>query len=142
MEYKLLEEKDLELMLDFVDDENTKYNIEDLKKFIGNENSYGFIAKENNKIIAFATGFILTHPDGKNVFYFDTIDVMSDFQNKGCGTGLMVFARDYAKSLGCYEMFLVTNKSNISACRCYEKTGGKSEASDDIVYVYDFKGDK
>ncbi len=33
MEYKLLEEKDLELMLDFVDDKNTKYNIEDLKKF-------------------------------------------------------------------------------------------------------------
>ena len=26
MEYKLLEEQDLELMLDFVDDENTKYN--------------------------------------------------------------------------------------------------------------------
>lgn len=28
MEYKLLEEQDLELMLDFVDDENTKYNID------------------------------------------------------------------------------------------------------------------
>ena len=32
MEYKLLEEQDLELMLDFVDDEKTKYNIENLKK--------------------------------------------------------------------------------------------------------------
>lgn len=28
MEYKLLEEQDLELMLDFVDDENTKYNVD------------------------------------------------------------------------------------------------------------------
>ena len=34
MEYKILEEKDLELMLDFVDDENTKYSIVDLKEFI------------------------------------------------------------------------------------------------------------
>ena len=34
MEYKILEEQDLELMLDFVDDENTKYSIEVLKKFI------------------------------------------------------------------------------------------------------------
>jgi len=32
MEYKILEEQDLALMLDFVDDENTKYSIEVLKK--------------------------------------------------------------------------------------------------------------
>lgn len=31
MEYKLLEEQDLELMLDFVDDENTKYNVRKLQ---------------------------------------------------------------------------------------------------------------
>ena len=37
MEYKLLEEQDLELMLDFVDDENTKYNVDVLKKFIDNK---------------------------------------------------------------------------------------------------------
>ena len=142
MEYKLLEEQDLELMLDFVDDENTKYNIENLKKFIENDNSYGFISKENNKIIAFATGFVLIHPNEEKVFYFDTIDVMREFQNKGVGTRLMNYARDYAKKLGCSEMFLVTNRSNLSACKCYEKSGGISEANDDVVYVYDFEGDK
>ena len=41
MEYKLLEEQDLELMLDFVDDENTKYNVDVLKKFIDNKNDFG-----------------------------------------------------------------------------------------------------
>ena len=34
MEYKLLEEQDLELMLDFVDDENTKYNVDVLKMIL------------------------------------------------------------------------------------------------------------
>lgn len=38
MKYKLLEEQDLELMLDFVDDENTKYNVDVLKKFIERKN--------------------------------------------------------------------------------------------------------
>lgn len=57
MEYKLLEEQDLELMLDFVDDENTKYNVDVLKKFIDNKNDFGFIAKINNKIVGFASGF-------------------------------------------------------------------------------------
>ena len=141
MEYKLLEKEDLELMLNFVDDENTIYNMSDLKKFISESNAYGFIAKEENKIVGFATGYLLLHPDGRRVFYFDSIDVMSDYQGKGIGTLLMSHIRDYAKSIGCYEMFLVTNKSNTSACRCYEKAGGISEANDDIVYVYDFKGD-
>ena len=139
MEYKLLEEQDLELMLDFVDDENTKYNIENLKKFIDGENNYGFIAKEKNRIVGFATAYLLLHPDGKTVFYFDAIDVMSDYQGKGVGTSLMSYVYDYAKSMGCYEMFLVTNKSNISACKCYEKSGAKSVADDDVVYVYDYK---
>ncbi len=129
-------------MLDFVDDENTKYNIENLKKFIEVENNYGFIVKDNDKIIAFATAYLLIHADGKKVLYFDTIDVLVDYQNKGYGTNLMTFVRDYAKAIGCNEMFLLTNKSNISACRCYEKAGGKCESTDDVVYVYDFEGDK
>jgi len=139
MEYKLLEEQDLELMLDFVDDENTKYNVDVLKKFIDNKNDFGFIAKINNKIVGFAFGYILLKPDGRKVFYLDAIDVMPDFQGKGYGTGLISFARDYAKTIDCYEMFLITNRSNISACKCYEKAGGINDADDEVVYVYDFR---
>ena len=139
MEYKLLEEQDLELMLDFVDDENTKYSIEKLKKFIENKNDLGFIAKKNNKIVGFAFGYILQKPDGRKAFYLDAIDVMIEYQGKGYGTGLISFARDYAKSIGCYEIFLITNRSNISACKCYEKAGGINDADDEVVYVYDFR---
>ena len=78
MEYKLLEEQDLELMLNFIDDENTKYRIDDLKNFINNKSNLGFIAKDNNVIAAFSYGYILTHPNGEKVFYFDAIDVMKD----------------------------------------------------------------
>lgn len=63
MEYKILENKELELMLDFVDDENTKYSISKLEDFIENKNNYGFIAKLNNKIVGFAFGYILLKPD-------------------------------------------------------------------------------
>ena len=139
MEYKILEEQDLELMLDFVDDENTKYSIEVLKNFIDEKNNFGFIAKTNNKIVGFAFGYILLKPDGRKVFYLDAIDVMPEYQGKGCGTGIISFARDYAKTLNCYKMYLSTNKSNVSACKCYEKAGGINKADDEIIYVYDFK---
>ena len=139
MEYKILEEQDLELMLDFVDDENTKYSIEVLKNFINEKNNFGFIAKTNNKIVGFAFGYILLKPDGRKVFYLDAIDVMPEYQGKGCGTGIISFARDYIKTLNCYKMYLITNRSNVSACKCYEKAGGINKADDEIIYVYDFK---
>lgn len=139
MEYKLLEKKELELMLDFVDDENTQYSVSKLEDFIENKNNYGFIAKLNDKIVGFAFGYILLKPDGRKIFYLDAIDIMPEYQGKGYGTGLISFARDYAKSIECYKMYLITNKSNISACKCYEKAGGRNKADDEIVYVYNFK---
>ena len=139
MEYKILEEKDLELMLDFVDDENTKYSTVDLKEFIDGNNNFGFVAKTDNKIVGFAFGYILLYPDGRKVFYLHAIDVMPEYQGKGYGTGLISFARDYAKTIKCFKMYLITNRSNISACKCYEKAGGINKANDEIVYVYDFR---
>ena len=37
------------------------------------------------------------------------------------------------------KMYLITNRSNISACKCYEKAGGINKVDDEIIYVYDFK---
>ena len=137
MEFKVLEETDIELMLDFVDDEDTQYDKDYLRKFIRNKNTYGFIAKENNKVFGFAYGYVLVKPDGRESFYFDSIDVIKDGQNKGIGTQLMQYVSNYSKKLGCYEMFLITQKRNASACKCYTKAGGVSEAEDDIVYVFE-----
>ena len=41
--------------------------------------------------------------------------------------------------IDCYKMYLITNRSNISACKCYEKAGGINKVDDEIIYVYDFK---
>ena len=139
IEYKLLEETDLELMLDFVDDESTAYSKESLLEFISNKNNFGFIAKEKNIIKGFAFGYTLVKPDGRKVFYLDAIDVMTEYQGKGIGTNIISFACNYSKNIGCYKMYLITNRSNISACKCYEKAGGINKVDDEIIYVYDFK---
>ena len=54
----------------------------------------------------------------------------------GYGTGLMNYIKEYIKEISCRKMFLITNKSNVSACKCYEKAGGVNNADDEIVYVY------
>ena len=81
-------------------------------------------------------GYMLIRPDGLRDFYLHAIDIMERYQKLGYGTELMKYIIAYSKSIGCRKLFLITNKSNIPACRCYENAGGIRMADDDIVYVY------
>ena len=136
MEYKVLEKDDVFLMKNFIDDENTNYNEKEIFNFLEESNSYGFIIKKETEIIGFSYGYVLLRPDGKKDFYLHAIDIMKKYQGKGYGTKLINFIKEYIKELECRKMFLITNKSNVSACRCYEKAGGINNADDEIVYIY------
>lgn len=136
MEYKLLEEQDAGLMRCFVDDEHTEYDEELMCTFLKEKNAYGYIAKEKDKIVGFAYGYAIVKPDGRKYFYLHAIDIMENYQKHGYGTELMKYIYNHSNSIGCSKMFLITNKSNVSACKCYEKAYGISKADDDIVYVF------
>ncbi len=139
MEYKLLEEKDLEFMEDVLKDDNMTFNIDYLHNFINHNNCFGFIAKEENKIVGFAYAYTLLRPDGKNMFYLHSIGMLPTYQDKGYGTQLLSFIKEYSKKIGCSEMFVITDKGNPRACHVYEKLGGKNDFEDEIVYVYDYE---
>lgn len=138
MEYKILEQNDIELLKNFHDDEDAIYEENNVQKFIEDKNQLAFIAKKENKIIGFAYGYLQNRPDGKIMFYLYAIDIEQEYQGNGYGTNLMNFIKKHVKSLGCYKMYLSTNKSNISACKCYEKIGCKINAQDDVIYVCKF----
>ena len=142
MEYKVLEEHEVKLMKEVLEDDNMIFNLDFLNSFIKDPNSFGFIAKEENTIVGFAYGYTLLRPDGKNMFYLHSIGMLPNYQDKGNGTGLLSYIKDYSKALGCSEMFVITDKGNPRACHVYEKLGGKNDYEDEVVYVYDYeKGD-
>lgn len=138
MEYKILEQNDIELLKNFHDDEDAIYEENNVQKFIKDKNQLAFIAKKENKIIGFAYGYLQNRPDGKTMFYLYAIDIEKEYQGNGYGTSLMNFIKKHVESLGCYKMYLSTNKSNISACKCYEKIGCKINTEDDVIYVCKF----
>ncbi|WP_257141606.1 GNAT family N-acetyltransferase [Enterococcus faecium] len=87
--------------------------------------------------------YTLLRPDGKTMFYLHSIGMLPNYQDKGYGSKLLSFIKEYSKEIGCSEMFLITDKGNPRACHVYEKLGGKNDYKDEIVYVYDYeKGDK
>ena len=129
-------------MKEVLEDDNMIFNLDFLNSFIKDQKSFGFVAKEENEIVGFAYGYTLLRPDGKNMFYLHSVGMLPNYQDKGYGTGLLSYIKDYSKALDCSEMFVITDKGNPRACHVYEKMGGKNDYEDEVVYVYDYeKGD-
>lgn len=141
MEYKVLEDNEVELMENILNEDNMIFNSVFLKNFIDNENACGFVAKDEGNIIGFAYGYSFLRPDGRTMFYVHSIGILSAYQDKGYGTSLLSFIKDYSTKIGCSEMFIITDKCNSRACHVYEKLGGKNDYEDEIVYVFDYKKD-
>ena len=68
MKCELLAESNYALLLDFIDDVNTKYDETVLKAFLNEKNAYGYIAVDDGKAIGFAYGYVLNEPDGRKTF--------------------------------------------------------------------------
>ena len=68
-------------------DDNMVFDIDNLKGFLNDTSSFGFIAKENNKIIGFAYCYTLLRPDGKTMFYLHSIGMLPNYQDKGSAFG-------------------------------------------------------
>ena len=102
--------------------------IKDLEKFIEDKNNYAFAGIKDNKIIAFLYGYGMLRPDGKNMFYVHSVDVIPEYQSKGIGTRLMEFTLDYIKKENkYYKFFILTENDNIKACKLYQKFADRNE---------------
>lgn len=138
MEIRLLEEKDIELLNEVLSDDGMEFNVNNIKNFINSPSAYGFIAKEDDKIVGFAYCHSLIRPDGKIMFYMHSIGVLPEYQNRGIGSQMMRFIVDFAKNKGKSEIFLITDKGNPRACHVFEKSGLINNIPNEVCYVYEF----
>ena len=126
MKYKLLEKEDLKLMKEIIEDDNMDFDLNNLQKFLNDKNNYGFIAKEENKIIGFIYGYSLLKPNGKYMFYVHSVGVLPNYQGKGIGKELFKYMDEYlVDEKKVYKYFLLTAEDNIIAQKLYRKYSTK-----------------
>ena len=126
MKYKLLEKEDLKLMKEIIEDDNMDFDLNNLQKFLNDKNNYGFIAKEENKIIGFIYGYSLLKPNGKYMFYVHSVGVLPNYQGKGIAKELFKYMDEYlVDEKKVYKYFLLTSEDNIIAQKVYRKHSSK-----------------
>jgi len=101
-----------------------KHNPEQVKTFLTEEQNIAFVAILNDKVVGCIFGYALTIIDeAEKEFFIYGVDIHPDHHSKGYGTAFMKFVLDWAKVNGFRESFVMTNRDNVAACRCYEKAG-------------------
>jgi len=106
--------------------------------FFGNERNVLLVSYYDGAPSGFLYGYALEALNScQPKMFLYSIDVFPSFRKKGIGTALIEEFTKIASSLNCSKIFVLTNGSNQAAMRLYEKTGGKRENPDDVMYVYD-----
>ena len=106
----------------------TKYNREELKEIINDNDKPIFVYEENNIVY----GYIFTeikYSENREVLqkiktlYIDDLCVDENKRGLSIGKALYLYALDYAKSINCHNITLHVWEGNDSAKAFYEKMG-------------------
>lgn len=87
-----------------LDEELKLYSYDTFLRFIGDENKYGFVAVENEKIVGLAIGKL----DTGGLSDLSWICAAIEEQGKGIGKKLISKVADYSKEKGCHKLFAYT----------------------------------
>jgi ribosomal protein S18 acetylase RimI-like enzyme len=140
LEITLLNIRDTMKLRTIIEDDGTEFNPKQLEKFLSEKQNLAFVAKVDEKIIGLAYGYTLTRPDtDKPQFFIYSINIHSDYQDRGYGSKLIQYVVDYARENNYCESFVITEKDNERACHIYEKAGMNHSCKDnDMVYVIEY----
>jgi len=112
----------------------------------GFETNPGFFADRKNILLVsytngllsgFLWAYVLECPGSlrpKMLLY--SIDVFEECRRQGVAALLVSRLKLLAVRHRCTEVFVPTSRSNTAAVGLYRKTGGSTEASDDVLFIY------
>jgi ribosomal protein S18 acetylase RimI-like enzyme len=115
-------------------EENAKPNAD----FFEDEKNILLVSHTNSKLRGFLWAYVLLSPHNASPkMFLYSIDVFSEFRRQGIASQLIGELKNIARTFNCREMFVPTSKSNLPAMGLYQKTQGKVENDDGLIFTYD-----
>lgn len=129
MQIRLAHELDYEELIklynDFiVEDRYSRHDGDSFKKALNNPNNFIYVAKDENKLVGFASFSIrdvIRYP--RPIAELDELFVSSDYRKKGLGKDLMKIVEDKARALNCYRLYIESSYKHEIAHKFYEAQG-------------------
>lgn len=94
-------------------------------------------AVEDGILVGFVSAVHYVHPDKGSELWINEVGVAPSCQGRGIGRGMMTLMLTHARTLGCHQARVLTDRGNPAAMRLYASAGGTAEASDAVMFEFD-----
>jgi ribosomal protein S18 acetylase RimI-like enzyme len=111
-------------------------NIDRIKTMLKKKRDYYIVAFVDNKAVGWVIGNTIERFTGKEMLLYE-IDVLSDYRRQGIATALIGYLKHMCKKKGYEEMWVLTDNENSAALKTYISAGGKREALDLVMLIFD-----
>jgi ribosomal protein S18 acetylase RimI-like enzyme len=106
-------------------------------RFLATAGHHLLVAYVDGEPAGMVTGVELTHPDkGTEVFLYE-LGVEEPFRRRGIGSALVAALADTARELGCYGMWVLTERDNAAAMATY-RSAGATDDGDQVMLSWSF----
>lgn len=109
-----------------------------LAAFISDPGHLMILAEHTGRVVGFASGTILLHPDKAAALFINEVGVETDMRRKGIARALIRRLMDEGRARGCSGFWLATETDNAAARALYRSLCA-GEAEDVLVYYWDMK---
>ena len=98
------------------------------------------VALDGDLVVGFVSAVIYVHPDKPAPeMWINEIGVAPTHQRQGIGKALMQAILEEAKRSGCREVWVLTDRTNLSAMAMYKSAGGEETLPDSVMFTYKIK---
>lgn len=104
------------------------------KEFFADPRHHIALAHLNDRVIGMASAFHYVHPDKQAALFVNEVSVLEAFQHQHIGRALVKFIVEHGRNIGCNEIWVATEASNLAARKAYVAAGGK-EDDEPVVLV-------
>jgi ribosomal protein S18 acetylase RimI-like enzyme len=93
------------------------------------------VAELGGRIVGFASGVLIDHPDKPRSLFICELGVNEDAQRRGIGGSLLAAIRAEGRARGCTSTWVATEGDNLPARALYRAAGG-SETPDIVMFEW------
>ena len=109
-----------------------------LARFVADAGHILVFARDGKRVLGFASGTVLLHPDKEPAFFVNEVDVLPERQREGIGKALCKQLIELAREKGCTSVWLATEADNTPARALYRSLKGR-ETDEVVVYEWPVK---
>jgi len=108
--------------------------------FLSDPSCYILLAMDGDRVIGSLNGYALHklyRPEPQFLLY--EVGVLPEWRNQGAGTALVQAFVEEARSRGAFEVWVLTERANVSALKMYQKCGFQIEDEDAAAVMLNLK---